>query len=66
MYCKHQWKILSEKTTESKMEHMRSINFHFRLNVAIIQDVLPLTSRKFIQILVCEKCGKIKQFVTNI
>jgi len=61
MFCKHNWKILSETTTESKVEHY----------IALGKDVggnIPYScmERKFIQIIHCEKCGKIKRYVEYV
>lgn len=65
MFCKHQWKILSEKTTKSRFElAIEAIRGNTR------ETDLPHqfcdTSRKFIQIVTCLKCGKLKRFVEEI
>jgi len=65
MFCKHEWKLLTETVTKSK----------FEVAVATIGDragdlKLPWqmsdASRKHIQTFVCEKCGKLKRFVEKI
>ena len=64
MFCKHNWKILSEHTTESKFELAK------RTGVVISKArdsyVLDLLERQFIQIATCNKCGKIKRWTTNV
>lgn len=61
MFCKHKWKILSETTTKSKMEHAKDLGESFtgRLHERFLK-------RYFIQILTCEKCGKLKRYVEKI
>jgi len=64
-FCKHEWKLLSETTTESKFE--RSINI---LKNAASTIKIPWqmcdTSCKYIQVFECKKCGKIKRFEKTI
>ncbi len=65
MFCKHKWKMLSEKTTESQFEH--SMNTAYKYSNAIkLPHQLCDAERKVIQILSCEKCGKLKKFVETI
>ena len=62
MFCKHEWKILSETTTKSRIEVMSEV-----LNsMSKISGLYDPVSRKFIQIVYCVKCGKLKRFVEEI
>ena len=58
--CKHSWKILSEKTTESRLEHMAFLGYTG--NVRGTSDA----GRKFIQVVTCTECGELKRFVEDI
>ena len=58
--CQHSWKILSEKTTESRLEHMKSIGYTGTVRC------YNITNRKFIQIVTCTECGKLKRFVEEV
>lgn len=60
MFCNHEWRILSETTTESAYEHAKNIGL-----IVTRGSTLGL-ERKYIQIVVCDKCGKLKQFVEDI
>ena len=59
-FCKHKWVILSETTTKSRIEVLRECG------VSSIRGLLNPVDRKFIQIVQCEKCGKLKRFVEPI
>lgn len=63
-FCKHEWKILSETTTESRAEAAGRVNGHIPRPLDR-HDLDPLYGKKLIQILTC-KCGAIKKFVTEI
>ncbi len=58
MFCKHEWKILSEVVTKSEME------LALELGVTRIKNMG--SDRKHIQIVCCDKCGKLKRFVEEI
>ena len=60
MFCKHDWKIMSEVTTESRMEQLKRLE----KNVAAF-NAFDL-KRKHIQVFVCTKCGGLKRFVEDI
>jgi 23S rRNA maturation mini-RNase III len=61
MFCKHEWKLLLETTTESQMELIEG------LDMKITGDAhMRLFMRKHIQVFHCKKCGKLKRFVENI
>jgi len=65
MFCKHDWKILSEMTTDSQMDKLNKkfeycpVRFHK-------WDVSSLFAKQLIQLVTCTKCGKLKKLVTNI
>jgi len=58
--CKHKWKILSETTTKSRAEHGKEIGLTLK------HGGLDVLDRKFIQVITCSECGKLKRFVENI
>lgn len=59
-FCKHDWKMLSETTTKSQLEHMREVGFSPETIDRFVLD------RKHIQVITCNECGKLKRFVENI
>ena len=61
MFCRHKWDLLSETTTESKIEHLTKVT-----NIEIEEGRESLLSRKFIQLLKCDKCGKLEKLVTSV
>ena len=65
LFCRHDWKILTEKTTESKIEVAMRI-----IGDRIAKFNLPWqlcdANRKHIQIFYCMRCGKLKKFVEEI
>ena len=64
--CKHDWKLISETTTESKSEHfLRTFRKHNQKSVQVPWSLVD-TDRKHIQTFACSKCGKFKRFVENI
>jgi hypothetical protein len=60
--CKHKWKVLSEKTTESYIEQVRRLGGSFKCKGDLSEEL----SRKYIQTLACDKCGKLRRFETKI
>ena len=52
MFCKHNWQVLNETTTKSKLELVQENNSSF--------------NSKNADILTCTKCGKLERFVENI
>lgn len=60
LFCKHDWKILSEITTKSRIEVM------VEAGCIEIRNVFRAADRKYIQIITCVKCGKLKRFVEDI
>jgi hypothetical protein len=63
--CKHQWKVLSEATTESKAEQMNRLTGEIPAPRNRL-DLEPLLGKKLIHIVTCTECGKIKRYVTTI
>jgi hypothetical protein len=59
MFHKHEWEVLSETTSESKLEQAA------RLGASIKGHGSGL-EKKYILILQCKKCGKLKRFVEEI
>lgn len=66
IFCKHKWNILSETTTVSKLELMVStlgaVETELRIRYTDT-DSENSTERKFIQIITCGGCGKLRRFV---
>ena len=62
MFCKHDWKVLSETTTESKIEHVKNVGGV----VAEGNIAFGFFIRKHIQVFKCDRCGKLKRFVEDI
>lgn len=66
MFCKHNWKVLSETVTKSKYEvAMDAMKTQGGVGKVKLPWQLCCAERKHIQIVVC-KCGKLKRFVTVI
>lgn len=66
MFCKHEWKTLSETVTKSKFEIAREALRIENLSEISMPHQLCDADRKHIQIVTCDKCGKLKRFVENI
>mgnify|MGYP003480836910 FL=1 len=62
--CKHDWKVLSETTTESPFEVAAKMSMDC-YNVKIPWQMCQ-TDRKHIVIVSCNKCGCIKKFVEDL
>lgn len=62
IFCKHKWAILSEITTKAPFE-VAVEALSSREGKCTIPHQMSITDRKVIQIVSCEKCGKIKKFV---
>lgn len=60
IFCKHDWSLLSETTTKSRVEVLRECG------VASLKGLFKPVDRKHIQIVACKKCGKLKRFVEDI
>ncbi len=64
MFCKHDWELLSETTTISKIETTASV--YPELSGEFLPDEMFDPSKKHIQVFVCKKCGKLERFVEEI
>ena len=67
MFCKHNWKLLTEVTTKSKFE--LSIVVLSASRIASSSEIPPQLcdgKRKHIQTFTCTKCGKLQRFVEEI
>jgi hypothetical protein len=60
MFCKHEWELISETTTKSRVEVLKE------LGATRLKGVWYPVDRKFIQVFHCKKCGKLKRFVEDI
>lgn len=65
LWCRHQWAILSEQTTMSKVELCDSL---FARGGKGLAGAIPyeMVKRKHIQVFTCSVCGKFKRFVEEI
>lgn len=63
LFCKHDWKVLSEKEMESVLEIALKSFYENGIEVKTIPHQLCHGERKYIAICSCNKCGKIKKFV---
>lgn len=61
--CNHKWKILSETTTESKIEQLGRLGVKVKIGKEHDGSAME---KKFIQIVTCSECGKLKRFVERI
>ena len=67
MFCKHEWKILSETVTKSRYEDSLQVSKDVGvIGKFNIPHQLCCADRKHIQVFTCDKCGKLKRFVENI
>ena len=64
--CKHKWRVLSETTTESKFSHAMSVSGMAGHGKVKVPHQMCCADRKFIQITVCDLCGKQVKFVEHI
>lgn len=62
LFCKHEWKVLSEITIKSKLE----VVVQELVGCSNLPWQLADADRKHIQVFVCDKCGKLKRFVEKI
>lgn len=68
LLCKHTWKVLSEKTYESKLEHMLKSLAAQGQRPSNLKgfDAEEMTERKHVLICACEDCGKLNKTITTI
>lgn len=64
--CNHEWKVLSETVTKSKYEDSLKVSAEVLAKSVNLPHQLCCADRKHIQIVVCDKCGKLKRFVEDI
>jgi hypothetical protein len=66
MFCNHEWNVLSETVTKSKLENsIEAFRAAGGENFKLPRQ-LCCAERKHIQIINCTKCGKIKRYVEDI
>ena len=64
--CTHEWKILSEHTTESRFETaVNALSGRTSDRISIPHQMCS-AARMFIQVVACDKCGELKRFVEHI
>jgi hypothetical protein len=67
IFCRHDWKILSDTTTKSKFEiAVETIKSSVSKDKVKLPWQLCDGERKHIQIVSCSRCGKLKRFVEKI
>lgn len=67
MFCKHDWELKNEATTESKFEHaLKQCKKAGVTNKFTLSGQMCDAERKYIQVFACRKCGKLKKFVDTI
>lgn len=66
LFCKHEWKVLSETTTESAIEVTMRVLQETTKSAKSIPWQMCSTERKYIVVVGCDKCGKIKKIVENL
>ena len=64
MLCKHDWKLISETTTKSKLE-VAVDSFSMRAKFDLPWQLADAT-RRHIQVFSCAKCGKLKRFSEQV
>lgn len=65
MFCKHDWKLLSDTTTKSKFEVATEAFGNGPMRIKLPWQMSD-AGRKHIQVFTCNKCGKLKRFVEEI
>lgn len=65
-FCKHEWMLISETTTKSKFESAVIALDKRITGKTRIPHQLCCGDRKYIQVVTCIKCGKLKRFVEEI
>ena len=65
MFCKHDWKVLSDVTMESSLEAayrcIKAANV-----IPLVHTALRDANATQVTICSCNKCGKIKKFKTQV
>ena len=65
LFCKHDWTVILERTTESKFEHEVKVA-RSSLGQATLYCGAGDSDRFHIVILTCKNCGKLKRYVSEI
>lgn len=66
MFCKHKWSVLSETVTKSKFESSLAALHLAGGGSMKLPHQMCCAERKHIQIVKCDKCGKLKRFTESI
>ena len=66
IFCNHEWSVLSETITKSKLEISINNLKEEGASKANLPWQLCDADRKHILVLCCDKCGKLKRFVEEI
>lgn len=64
IFCRHKWQVLSNETTKTQIDILKEKEQDIPLPRNDLQ-LDKMTKHFYIQILTCEKCGKIKRFKTS-
>jgi hypothetical protein len=64
MFCKHDWKVLSETVSTSPLKELRDNGISPKSATA--GEMVELTTRKHVCIVACCKCGKLKHMKTYL
>ena len=65
LFCKHDWTVILERTTESKFEHNAKVAKSWG-SQAKVNCHAGDSDRFHIVILTCKHCGKLKRYVSEI
>jgi hypothetical protein len=64
MFCKHKWSILSETITKSTFDlAMETLKGAGHTSDFTLPGQLCKGERRHIQVITCDKCGRLKRFV---
>lgn len=66
MFCRHDWEILSETTSKSKFEVATECLSNRGTSKVTIPHQMCDATRTLVQIVACNKCGKLRRFVTEV
>lgn len=65
-FCKHKWGLISETVTTSAFEDAVKALAGSTMKRIVIPPQLCDSSRKVIQLVSCDKCGKFKKLVERL
>lgn len=63
MFCKHEWKILSDQIVKNTMKDRVTAKNHAPGHML---DFIETLKDTHIQVISCNKCGKLKRYVTKV